>query len=207
MLDLISRLDYLVPFFQSPIGALLFVPFYALWVICLLPGVWISMLAGAIYGTWYGSLLVFVGASIGAEIAFLLCRTFVRPWLEKRFEKNQKINAIQEAVNLQGFKLVLLTRLSPVFPFSLLNFAYGLSQVSFRNYSIGLLGILPGTIIFCELGSFAGEIARFGEVIEKGGGFQVTFLRFVGGLATITIVWIFAFAIKRSIQVSSDSIT
>ena len=79
---MLSSLDLqlLLPALQSPAGAIAFVPLYALWVTLLLPGVWASMLAGALYGPWWGSLIVFVGASLGAEAAFLLGRTWLRSW-------------------------------------------------------------------------------------------------------------------------------
>ena len=126
---------------RSPAGALLFVPLYALWVTLLLPGVWASMLAGALYGTWLGSALVFVGACLGAVVVFLLGRSWLRGWALRRLERLPKLQAVERAVSKEGLKLVLLTRLSPAFPFSLLNLAYGLSEVSLRDYSLGLIGI------------------------------------------------------------------
>ena len=118
---------------RSPAGALVFVPLYALWVTLLLPGVWASMLAGALYGPAWGSLIVFVGACLGAQAAFLLGRTWLRDWARRRLAAVPKLQAIEQAVSREGLKLVLLTRLSPAFPFSLLNLAYGLSEVSWRD--------------------------------------------------------------------------
>ena len=149
----------------SPWGAVAFVPLYALWVTLLLPGVWASMLAGALYGTAWGSVIVFIGACLGAEAAFLLGRHWLRDWARRRLAAAPKLQAIERAVSREGLRLVLLTRLSPAFPFSLLNLAYGLSTVSLREYSIGLIGILPGTILFCALGALAGDVARFGDVL------------------------------------------
>ena len=132
-------------------GAVLFVPLYALWVTLLLPGVWASMLAGVLYGTWGGSALVFVGACLGALAAFLLGRHWLRDWASQRLARWPRLQAIETAVSREGLRLVLLTRLSPAFPFSLLNLAYGLSAVSLRDYSLGLIGILPGTVLFALL--------------------------------------------------------
>ena len=112
-----------LPALQSPLGAVAFVPLYALWVTLLLPGVWASMLAGALYGPWWGSLIVFVGACLGAEAAFLLGRTWLREWARRRLSAVPKLQAVEQAVSREGLKLVLLTRLSPAFPFSLLNLA------------------------------------------------------------------------------------
>ncbi|MFL0768193.1 MAG: TVP38/TMEM64 family protein [Prochlorococcus sp.] len=179
---------------------ILFVPLYAIWVTLLLPGVWASMLAGALYGTWLGSFLVFVGACLGAEAAFLLGRYWLRDWARRRLAAVPKLQAVEQAVSREGLKLVLLTRLSPVFPFSLLNLAYGLSEVSLRDYSIGLIGILPGTILFCGLGALAGDVARFGDVLS-GQADPVTWtLRIVGVLATIAVVWLVGQAAKRALD-------
>ncbi len=205
MADLSSLLEQFLPFLHSPLGAALFVPLYALWVTLLLPGVWASMLAGALYGTWKGSALVFLGAFIGAEVAFLLGRSFLRNWIQRRLIEKPKLKAIEKAVTREGLKLVLLTRLSPAFPFSLLNLAYGLSEVSWTDYTVGLLGILPGTILFCGLGSLAGDIARFGEVLQGGEDYSSSVLRLVGLVSTIAVVWLFARAAKNVLQESDSS--
>ena len=194
-----ALLDLLLPALRSPLGALAFVPLYAVWVTLLLPGVWASMLAGALYGTWWGSLIVFVGACLGAEAAFLLGRTWLRNWARRRLAVVPKLLAIEQAVSREGLKLVLLTRLSPAFPFSLLNFAYGLSEVSLRDYSIGLIGILPGTILFCGLGALAGDVARFGEVLSGEADAGTWALRIGGLLATVASVWLVGKAAQRAL--------
>ena len=201
-----ALLDQLLPALRSPAGALAFVPLYALWVTLLLPGVWASMLAGALYGTWWGSLIVFVGACLGAEAAFLLGRTWLRNWARRRLAAVPKLLAIEQAVSREGLKLVLLTRLSPAFPFSLLNFAYGLSEVSLRDYSIGLIGILPGTILFCGLGALAGDVARFGEVLSGEADAGTWALRIVGLLATVASVWLVGRASQRALQGSEPGV-
>jgi uncharacterized membrane protein YdjX (TVP38/TMEM64 family) len=185
---------------RSPAGALLFVPLYALWVTLLLPGVWASMLAGALYGTWLGSGLVFVGACLGAVVVFLLGRSWLRGWALQRLECFPKLQAVERAVSKEGLKLVLLTRLSPAFPFSLLNLAYGLSEVSLRDYSLGLIGILPGTVLFCGLGALAGDVARFGEVLAGEADPMTWALRVAGVLATIGVVVLVSRAARQALQ-------
>ena len=185
---------------RSPAGALLFVPLYALWVTLLLPGVWASMLAGALYGTWLGSGLVFVGACLGAVVVFLLGRSWLLGWALRRLERLPKLQAVERAVSKEGLKLVLLTRLSPAFPFSLLNLAYGLSEVSLRDYSLGLIGILPGTVLFCGLGALAGDVARFGEVLAGKADPMTWALRVAGVLATIGVVILVSRAARQALQ-------
>jgi len=197
----------LVGALASPWGAVAFVPLYALWVTLLLPGVWASMLAGALYGTVWGSVLVFVGACLGAEAAFLLGRHGLRDWARRRLAAAPKLQAIERAVSREGLRLVLLTRLSPAFPFSLLNLAYGLSEVNLRDYSIGLIGILPGTILFCGLGALAGDVARFGTVLSGRADPATWALRVVGIGATLAVVGLVGRAAQRALQDSSADST
>ena len=185
---------------HSPLGVALFVPLYALWVTLLLPGVWASMLAGVLYGTWLGSGLVFVGACLGALLVFLLGRSVLRGWARERLLRFPKLLAVERAVSREGLRLVLLTRLSPAFPFSLLNLAYGLSDVSLRDYSVGLIGILPGTVLFCGLGALAGDVARFGEVLSGEADALTWVLRVVGVLSTVAVVWLVSRAARNAVQ-------
>ena len=177
----------LLPLLASPLGAVAFVPLYALWVTLLLPGVWASMLAGVLYGTWWGSLVVFVGACLGAEIVFLLGRGRLRGWARRRLAAAPKLLAVEQAVSREGLRLVLLTRLSPAFPFSLLNLAYGLSEVSLRDYTIGLIGILPGTVLFCALGALAGDVTRFNTVLAGQADPFTWVVRILGIAATVAV--------------------
>lgn len=195
-----SWLHQLLPALQSPLGAAAFIPLYALWVTLLLPGVWASMLAGALYGTLLGSGLVFVGASLGATAAFLLGRHWLRDWARRRLASVPQFSAIEQAVSREGLKLVLLTRLSPAFPFSLLNLAYGLSDVSLRDYAIGLIAILPGTLLFCSLGALAGDVARFGEVLSGEADPGTWTIRVIGLLATVASVWLVGRAAQRALK-------
>ena len=190
-------------FLRPPLGAAIFVPLYALWVTLLLPGVWASMLAGALYGTWWGSLVVFLGACLGAEVVFLLGRGWLRPWARRRLEGLPKLLAVEQAVSREGLRLVLLTRLSPAFPFSLLNLAYGLSEVSLRDYSIGLIGILPGTVLFCALGALAGDVARFSTVLAGQADPFTWVVRIVGIGATVAVTLLVTRVARRALADAS----
>jgi len=196
----LPSLDAVVEALASPLGAIAFVPLYALWVTRLLPGVWASMLAGALYGTAWGSVVVFVGACLGAEVVFLLGRSWLRDWARRQLQRAPRLQAIEGAVSREGLKLVLLTRLSPAFPFSLLNLAYGLSQVSLRDYTLGLIGILPGTVLFCALGALAGDVARFGAVLSGRADPATWALRVLGVVATVVVVVLVGNAARQVLE-------
>jgi uncharacterized membrane protein YdjX (TVP38/TMEM64 family) len=192
-------LAQLLPLLRSPLGAVAFVPLYALWVTLLLPGVWASMLAGALYGTVWGSVVTFCGACLGAVLVFLLGRGRLRGWARRRLAASPKLLAVEAAVSREGLRLVLLTRLSPAFPFSLLNLAYGLSGVSLRDYSLGLLGILPGTVLFCGLGALAGDVARFNTVLTGAADPFTWTLRLVGLVATLAVTVLVTRVARRAL--------
>ena len=198
-LDPSALLDSLLPALRSPLGAAAFVPLYALWVTLLLPGVWASMLAGALYGTALGSLVVFLGASLGAVVVFLLGRGWLRDWARRRLAAAPKLQAVEQAVSREGLRLVLLTRLSPAFPFSLLNLAYGLSDISLRDYSIGLVGILPGTVLYCGLGALAGDVARFGTVLSGHADPLTWAVRLLGLGATVAVTVLVTQVARRAL--------
>jgi len=135
-------------------------------------------------------------------VVFLLGRTWLRAWAQRRLAAVPKLQAVERAVSREGLKLVLLTRLSPAFPFSLLNLAYGLSEVSLLDYTLGLIGILPGTILFCGLGALAGDVARFGEVLSGEADPATWALRMTGILATVAVVWLVSRAARQALQES-----
>ena len=203
-MDPATGLEATLPLLRSPLGAVLFIPLYALWVTLLLPGAWASMLAGALYGTWWGSVVVFVGASLGALLVFLLGRTWLRGWAQRRLASAPKLRAVEQAVSREGLRLVFLTRLSPAFPFSLLNLAYGLSEVSWRDYSIGLIGILPGTVLFCGLGALAGDVARFHTVLSGQADPLTWAVRVLGVVATLAVVWLVNRVARQALRGESD---
>tara|TARA_Y100001968_G_scaffold50513_5_gene41178 strand:- start:2273 stop:2893 length:621 start_codon:yes stop_codon:yes gene_type:complete len=187
-------------FFETPIGIISFISLYAIWVTILLPGLWPSMLGGFLYGSIFGSIFVSLGAFIGAELTFLCGRKYFRNWIQNRISKFQKFKAIQKSITKEGLKLVILTRISPIFPFSLLNLIYSLSEVSFRNYTLGLIGIFPGTILYCSLGSLAGDIAKFTEVASNRKDIASLALTSLGFIATFFVVYFISRAARNALQ-------
>lgn len=152
----------------GPWAPIMFVLLYVVATVLLVPGSALTLAAGALFGVVRGTLLVSFAATLGATTAFLVGRHLARTWVEARLQRFSGFGPIQAAVAREGWKIVLLTRLSPVFPFTLLNYAFGLTRVSLRHYVLASwLGMLPGTVLYVYLGSLSGEVVE-----ASGGGGQ-----------------------------------
>ncbi len=144
-------------------GPVTYLFIYILACILFIPGSILTLGAGVLFGVLKGSVLVSFASILGASCAFLVGRYLARDWIEKKIQTNQNFQAIDEAVAREGWKIVVLTRLSPIFPFNLLNYAYGLTRVSLRDYFFASwAGMIPGTVMYVYLGSLAGELAKIG---------------------------------------------
>ena len=127
--------------------------FYVLACVLMVPGSIITIAAGFLFGLLGGSIIVSIASTIGACAAFLVGRTFARGWVAQKVADRPKFKAIDEAVGKEGFKIVLLTRLSPIFPFNFLNYAYGLTKIKFWKYAVASwVGMIPGTVMFVYIG-------------------------------------------------------
>tara|TARA_Y100001968_G_scaffold120355_1_gene109595 strand:- start:226 stop:846 length:621 start_codon:yes stop_codon:yes gene_type:complete len=197
-------LNNLIPFFSTPLGIFVFALVYVLWVSCLLPGSWLSMLSGFLYGTWLGSFIVFLGAFVGAHLSFYLARTFLKNWAKKKVSNFPQIQIMEKAVQREGFKVVLLTRLSPLFPFGLLNFTYGLSEIKALDFSLGMIGILPGTILYCSLGSLALKVSNFGDILLGRSQTSTFIWSLISICSTILVIILILRSIKKINQDSLD---
>jgi len=155
--------------------------------VLFVPGLVLTLGAGFAYGVPLGVPLVWLSANAGAVAAFLLGRTALRDAIARRVEADPRFAAIDRAVAREGLKIVLLTRLSPVFPFNVLNYAYGLTRVSLRDYALGsLVGMVPGTILYVYLGSLATNLADLSAGGSGGGTAQRVF--FLAGLGVAVAV-------------------
>jgi uncharacterized membrane protein YdjX (TVP38/TMEM64 family) len=168
-------------------------------VACLffIPGSLLTLGAGFLFGVVWGTSAVSLGSTLGATAAFLVGRTLARDWIEQKVSANRNFQAIDRAVVRQGFKIVLLTRLSPLFPFNLLNFAFGLTGVSVLDYVLASwIGMLPGTVMYVYLGSAAKSLADLAAGKAAGGvGQKVLFLV---GLVVATVLAVLVTRIARS---------
>ena len=173
----------------GPLGPLAFITIYIIATVCLISGAALTLGAGLAFGVVKGSILVSIASVLGATAAFLVGRYFARGWVAKQIDKQPKFKAIDAAVAKEGWKIVGLTRLSPVFPFVFLNYAFGVTQVSLRDYVLASwIGMMPGTIMYVYIGYIAAEAAEAVEGSSDGTeGLLKLILNIVGLIATVVV--------------------
>jgi uncharacterized membrane protein YdjX (TVP38/TMEM64 family) len=161
--------------------------FYLISCVFFIPGSIVTLGAGFILKVVVGTITVSIGSTVGACLAFWIGRTVGRQWISGKIAGNERFSAIDKAVGREGFKIVLLTRLSPIFPFNLQNYMYGLTRVKFRHYALASwIGMVPGTIMYVYFGASLRSLteAATGEV-ETGAAGQVFF--WIGLLVAIAV--------------------
>ena len=141
---------------RGPWGPIIFIAIYILAAMLFIPGSVLTVGGGAVLGVVWGSGYVSMGSTLGATCAFLVGRYLLRNSITRKVEGDKRFAAIDKAVAKEGWKIVGLTRLSPVLPFTLLNYAFGLTQVKLRDYILASwIGMMPGTVMGVYLGSLA----------------------------------------------------
>jgi uncharacterized membrane protein YdjX (TVP38/TMEM64 family) len=178
---------------MGTVGILVFIVVYALATVLLAPGSILTIGAGFAFGLWKGFLAAWTGAMLGASLAFLVARFVARDKIESIAKRNEKFRKIDNAIGKQGAKLIFLLRLSPVIPFNLSNYFYGLTAVKFWPYVLASwIGMMPGTFLYVYVGAAskaAVTAAAGGEAVKHGWQYW-TFLG-VGFLATVIVtIWV-----------------
>ncbi len=198
------RIAALLPQFSGYIaslgatGPVVFVFGYALACVAFVPASLLTLAAGAIFGLAKGVVLVFAGAMLGASASFLIARYVARGAVERRVTADARFAALDRAIGAQGRRVVFLLRLSPVFPFSLLNYALGLTRVTFADYVIASVGILPGTVMYVYYGRLAGDVAALAAAPRKGPEYYATLI--VGLVATIIVTMMMTRAARSALH-------
>jgi uncharacterized membrane protein YdjX (TVP38/TMEM64 family) len=186
-------------------GPLVFMAGYAAAVVGFAPGSILTLAAGAVFGLVEGTVYVFAAATVGASLAFLVSRHVARSAIERRLAGNPRFAAIDRAVAAEGRKIVFLLRLSPVFPFNLLNYALGLTRVRFADYVIASPGMLPGTLLYVYYGKLAGDVAALagGAAVEKDAAYYAVLL--LGLVATVVVTTLVTRIARRALREATAS--
>jgi uncharacterized membrane protein YdjX (TVP38/TMEM64 family) len=163
--DSSQQLQELMDNIQSigPLGILLFILCYVAATLILIPGFILTLGAGAAFGIWKGFILVSLASTLAASVAFLVGRHLAGNWVLKNIGNAPRINALKHAIESEGWKVVVLARLSPAIPFTMLNYIFSLTSLRFTHYVIASwIGMIPGTLAYVYLGSL-GNLGNDGE--------------------------------------------
>jgi uncharacterized membrane protein YdjX (TVP38/TMEM64 family) len=181
------------------IGITLFIVAYVAGTPALLPGSLLTLAAGFAYGPVWGVLLASPASVAGATLAFVLGRTLFRKWAEARLSTVPTMRALDSGLARGGFTLVLLLRLSPLFPFVLMNYALSLTGVRLRTYVLAsFIGMLPGTAMYVYLGSLVPTAAALAT--RRAGDSLSTGLYAAGLVATVAAAVAAARLARRALE-------
>ena len=171
----------------GPWGPILLAAVYVVATVLMTPGVILTLGAGFLFGLLVGTITVSAGSLLGATAAFLIGRTAARNFVVQQAEKFPRFAAVDKAVEKSGFKIVLLTRLSPLFPFNALNYLFSITKVRLRDYVLASwIGMLPGTVMYVYFGAAAKSLANLVRGEYEGGTAEKAFLA-VGLIVTIAV--------------------
>lgn len=184
------------------VGPVVFILGYIVAVVLLVPGSILTLAAGALFGLVRGTLFVLIAASIGATLAFLIARHLARDMVTRRVARQPRFAAVDEAVAREGRKIVFLIRLSPLFPFSVTNYALGLTSIRLSDYVVALGGMVPGTLLYVYYGRLIGDVAGVvaGAPVERGAAYWVVLV--LGLLATVLVTAVITRAARRALRSS-----
>lgn len=186
---------------QGAAGPALFAATYVIAAVLLLPGSVLTIGGGFAYGPLWGLALVSPVSVVAATAAFVLGRTVARDWIMRRLGKDPRLAAIDAAVGHNGFKIVLLLRLSPLFPFNALNYLLGLTRVRLRDFVLGSwLGMLPGTALYVYIGSLVTSASELASGARPSTGFAGQALLVAGLAATLAVTIILTRIARRALQ-------
>lgn len=187
---------------------LVFIAVYIAATVLMLPGSILTLAAGYVFGVLYGTALVSVSSVLGGTAAFLIGRSLGRGWVREKIGADARLAAIDSATEEKGFLVMLLLRLSPIFPFNVMNYLMSLTGMSLKNFFFGSwIGMFPGTLLYVYIGSGLSDLTAILAGEYEAGPYGKVF--FIGGLiataaATILIARFAAKTLRETIGVSAN---
>lgn len=153
-----ERMEQLKEYINSfgVISPIIFIGLFIISTIFFVPGLPITILSGILFGALWGTLYVIIGSSIGVSVAFLIGRYLGRDFVKKAVEKNERMKNLDNYIKEKGNTILIISRLIPLFPFNLQNYAYGITDISFKTYFLySFIFMIPGTFIYTAFGALA----------------------------------------------------
>jgi len=172
---------------------------YAIAMIFCFPGTPFNLAAGLLFGVWLGAAVTVVGCDLGATFAFLIGRTLGRDWAQEQVSKHKKFSLVSLAVEKNAWLIIFLVRLSPILPFGLCNYLFGVTKVKFSTYwTATTTGLIPCTVAYTYLGSLIKDLADIYSE-EDGDGSSTTLIA-VAIVVTILGITVITFVTKRTLD-------
>jgi len=172
---------------------------YALAMVFCFPGTPFNLAAGFLFGVWLGAAVTVVGCDLGATFAFLIGRTLGREWAQEQVSKNKKFSLVSLAVEKNAWLIIFLVRLSPVFPFGLCNYLFGVTKVKFSTYwTSTTAGLIPCTVAYTYLGGLMRNLTDIYS--EDGGDTSATPLITVAIVVTVVVITVITLVTKRTLD-------
>ena len=184
----------------GPWGPIAFVALYVIAAVTLAPAFFLTVAAGALFGVWKGSLIVFVGASLGASAVYGLAAPLAHSRWLARVTRDPRVTAVRSAVRGEGVWVMFLLRLSPLVPYNLLNYALALSGVRYRDFVIALVGMIPAIVMYAYYGKVVGDVAVLAAGVAPPRDFAYYALMVVGLVATVVATTLIARAARQAIE-------
>jgi uncharacterized membrane protein YdjX (TVP38/TMEM64 family) len=181
-------------------GPVLFILLYVAAAVTLAPAFFLTVAAGAMFGVWRGSLIVFIGASLGASAVYVLGVPMSRSRLMARLTRDRRVAAVRDAVRGEGAWVMFLLRLSPLVPYNILNYALALSGVRYWDFAIALLGMIPAIIMYTYYGKVVGDVAALAAGVAPPRGPEYYALLVVGLIAIIVSTTMITRAARRAVE-------
>jgi uncharacterized membrane protein YdjX (TVP38/TMEM64 family) len=184
----------------GPWGPAVFILLYVAAAIVIAPAFFLTVAAGAIFGVWKGSVLVFVGASLGASAVYGIAAPLAQSRLLSRVTRDPRVAAVRTAVTGGGAWVMFLLRLSPLVPYSLLNYALALSGVRYGDFVVALFGMIPAIVMYAYYGKVVGDVAILAAGVAPPRTFAYYALMVVGLISTAVATTLIARAARRAVE-------
>lgn len=182
-------------------GAVLFVGLYVIASVAMAPAFVLTFAAGAVWGLWRGSILVYIGAVLGASAVYFLAARLVRTRVITWIDREPRLAVVRRAVAEQGVWLMFLLRLSPLVPFVQLNYVLVLSGVRYRDFLIATLGMWPTIVMYVYYGKVVGDVAALAAGVAPPRGPEYYVMLVVGLVATIVASTMITRAAKKAMTI------
>ena len=184
----------------GPWGLILFALLYVAAAVTMAPAFLLSVAAGALFGVWKGSLLVFVSATLGATAAYGVARMLAGTRIVAWIMRDRRVSVVRRAVAHEGAWVQFLLRLSPIVPYVLQNYALGLSRVRVRDFLLACFGMIPTIVMYAYYGRVVGDVAKIAAGIAPPRGREYYVLLVVGLIATVIATMAITRAARRAIE-------